>query len=92
MYSLVGSLSVAVALLCAPLANILTTRFGHRVPMLVGKHCTLYNTPYTLLNITGMLACSLGQCMAGLCTSFNTFIVCQGLIFGVGKQTDVLPS
>lgn len=38
MFSLVGSLSVAVALLCAPLANILTTRFGHRIPMLIGKH------------------------------------------------------
>jgi hypothetical protein len=38
-YSLVGSLSVAVALLCAPLANILTKTFGHRVPMLFGKQC-----------------------------------------------------
>ena len=36
-YSFVGSLSVAIALLCAPLANILTKRFGHRVPMLVGE-------------------------------------------------------
>ncbi|GAB7324255.1 hypothetical protein MBLNU13_g07606t2 [Cladosporium sp. NU13] len=60
MYSLVGSLSVAVALLCAPLANILTTRFGHRIPMLIG------------------------QCMAGLCITFGTFIVCQGLVFGIG--------
>jgi MFS family permease len=91
MYSLVGSLSVAVALLCAPLANILTTRFGHRVPMLIGKYKTSGNKLYTLLRILGMLACSLGQCMAGLCTTFNTFIVCQGLVFGVGKQTDAVP-
>jgi MFS family permease len=90
MYSLVGSLSVSVALLCAPFANILTTRFGHRVPMLVGKHSTDPNMLCTLLNVTGMLACSLGQCMAGLCTTFNTFIVCQGLVFGVGKQFDGL--
>lgn len=38
MYSLVGSLSVAVALLCAPLANVMTKSFGHRVPMFTGKH------------------------------------------------------
>jgi MFS-type transporter involved in bile tolerance (Atg22 family) len=88
MYSLVGSLSVAVALLCAPLANFLTTRFGHRVPMLVGK-CNVQPYACTLLSFTGMLACSLGQCMAGLCTTFDTFIVCQGLVFGIGKQLDV---
>jgi hypothetical protein len=46
---------------------------------------------YTLLSFTGMLACSLGQCMAGFCTTFNTFIVCQGLVFGVGKHPHVLP-
>lgn len=34
---------------------------------------------------TGMLACSLGQCLAGLCTTFETFIVCQGLVFGIGE-------
>jgi MFS family permease len=88
MYSLVGSLSVAVALLCAPLANVLTKRFGHRMPMLGGKH-TIESTLFlfTSLIILGMLACSLGQCMAGLCTTFNTFIVCQGFVFGVGKQS-----
>jgi MFS family permease len=87
MYSLVGSLSVAVALLCAPLANVLTKRFGHRMPMLAGKH-TIESTLFlsTSLTILGMLACSLGQCMAGLCTTFNTFIVCQGFVFGVGTQ------
>jgi hypothetical protein len=56
--------------------------------MLIGKS----NVPHlldTLLSFTGMLACSLGQCMAGLCTTFNTFIVCQGLVFGVGKQSNV---
>ena len=46
-YSLVGSLSVAVALLCAPLANLLTKRFGHRLPMLIGKQCLS-----TMTNIT----------------------------------------
>jgi MFS family permease len=87
MYSLVGSLSVAVALLCAPLATVLTKRFGHRMPMLAGKH-TIESTLFlsTSLTILGMLACSLGQCMAGLCTTFNTFIVCQGFVFGVGTQ------
>lgn len=38
-----------------------------------------------LTQFVGMLACSLGQCMAGLCTTFETFIVCQGLVFGIGE-------
>jgi hypothetical protein len=88
-YSLVGSLSVAVALLCAPLANILTKTFGHRVPMLFGKQC-LSTRLWTQLKVfTGMVACSLGQCMAGLCRSFGAYIACQGLIFGIGMDTKI---
>ena len=34
-----------------------------------------------------MLACSLGQCMAGLCRSFGAYIACQGLVFGIGMHT-----
>lgn len=49
MYSLVGSLSVAVALLCAPLANVMTKSFGHRVPMLVGEDYSIYHQLLTFL-------------------------------------------
>lgn len=86
--SLVGSLSVAIALLCAPLANILTKHFGHRTPMLAGKQHRLAKLTESILLTShkGMLACSLGQCMAGFCTTFRTYIVCQGFLFGIGKK------
>lgn len=87
-FSLVGSLSVAIALLCAPLANILTKHFGHRTPMLAGKQYRIAKLSNSILLTShkGMLACSLGQCMAGLCTTFRTYIVCQGFLFGIGKK------
>jgi hypothetical protein len=31
-----------------------------------------------------MLCIVLGQCMAGICTTFGGFIACQGVIFGIG--------
>ena len=37
-----------------------------------------------------MVACSLGQCMAGLCRSFGAYIACQGLIFGIGMNTKIM--
>jgi hypothetical protein len=89
-YSLVGSLSVAVALLCAPLANILTKRFGHRLPMLIGEQSLWTTLRNSLKGSSGIVACSLGQCMAGICRSFGAYIACQGLIFGIGMDTKIM--
>ena len=33
---------------------------------------------------TGWICTTLGQCMAGICTHYYTFMVCQGIIFGMG--------
>nr|KIR86686.1 hypothetical protein I308_03005 [Cryptococcus tetragattii IND107] len=32
----------------------------------------------------GTVCIVLGQCMAGICHSFGTFLVCQGIVFGIG--------
>lgn len=32
----------------------------------------------------GMVCIVLGQCMAGICTTFGGFIACQGVVFGIG--------
>ena len=37
-----------------------------------------------------MVACNLGQCMAGLCRSFGAYIACQGLVFGIGMNTKIM--
>lgn len=34
--------------------------------------------------LMGAIGVGLGQCLAGICTSFGPFLVCQGLVFGVG--------
>jgi len=31
-----------------------------------------------------MICIVLGQCMAGICTTFGGFIACQGVLFGIG--------
>ena len=33
----------------------------------------------------GAVCIVLGQCMAGIVTSFGPFLVCQGVIFGAGE-------
>ncbi|WVQ80597.1 hypothetical protein IAT38_002702 [Cryptococcus sp. DSM 104549] len=73
-YAWVGGLSVAVCLLCGPLANYISRRFGFKV-------C------YAL----GMLGTVLGQCMAGICTTYGTFLVCQGVVFGIGLGLTMIP-
>ena len=32
----------------------------------------------------GIIGVVLGQCLAGICTSFSAYLVCQGLVFGIG--------
>jgi len=32
----------------------------------------------------GAICICLGQCLAGICTHFYTFMVCQGIVFGIG--------
>lgn len=34
--------------------------------------------------MTGATCVVLGQCLAGLCTTFAPFLICQGVVFGVG--------
>ncbi|ODN95882.1 hypothetical protein L198_04501 [Cryptococcus wingfieldii CBS 7118] len=46
-----------------------------------------FRIPYAL----GALCVVLGQCMAGICTSFGTFLVCQGVIFGLGLGLTMIP-
>ena len=79
-YAWVGGLSVAVALGCAPLANLLSRRFGFRIPMMIGESMLL-DSP----DDSGVVCVVLGQCMAGICTGFAGFLVCQGLVFGIGE-------
>lgn len=40
----------------------------------------------------GAVCVGLGQCMAGVTTSFAGFIVCQGLVFGFGMGLILVPS
>lgn len=40
----------------------------------------------------GALCVGLGQCMAGVATSFAGFIICQGVVFGVGMGFILVPS
>ncbi|WVQ72898.1 hypothetical protein IAR50_002459 [Cryptococcus sp. DSM 104548] len=46
-----------------------------------------FRVPYTI----GALCVVLGQCMAGICKSFGTFLVCQGVIFGLGLGLTMIP-
>jgi hypothetical protein len=34
--------------------------------------------------VLGALGVGLGQCFAGICTSFGPFLACQGIVFGIG--------
>ncbi|ERS97877.1 hypothetical protein HMPREF1624_06048 [Sporothrix schenckii ATCC 58251] len=74
-YGFVGGLSIAGALLSAPLMHFLINKFGFRVPFVLGIVCVV-----------------LGQCLAGLCTSFGAYLVCQGLVFSIGLGAILLPS
>lgn len=47
-----------------------------------------FKTPLYL----GTVCVGLGQCMAGVTTSFAGFIVCQGLVFGFGMGLILVPS
>ncbi|ORY27880.1 major facilitator superfamily domain-containing protein [Naematelia encephala] len=46
-----------------------------------------FRTPMML----GALCTVLGQCMAGICHSFATFMVCQGVVFGLGLGMTLVP-
>ncbi|KIR35552.1 hypothetical protein I352_01827 [Cryptococcus deuterogattii MMRL2647] len=73
-YAWVGGLSVAVCLLCGPISNYISRKFGFRVALSIGTVCIV-----------------LGQCMAGICHSFGTFLVCQGIVFGIGLGMTLVP-
>nr|ODN89420.1 hypothetical protein L203_02130 [Cryptococcus depauperatus CBS 7841] len=75
-FAWVGGLSVATALLCGPLSNYLSRIFGFRI-----AH-----------NPLGTIGIVLGQCMAGICHSFATFLVCQGIVFGFGLGMIMVPA
>lgn len=39
----------------------------------------------------GAVCVSVGQCAAGVCKTFGPFLVCQGVIFGIGEHGVVAP-
>ncbi|KAI9636267.1 UM00103-like protein [Dioszegia hungarica] len=47
---------------------------------------------YRVALLIGATCVVLGQCMAGLCTSFAPFLVCQGVVFGAGLGFVLVPS
>ena len=34
----------------------------------------------------GVVCVVLGQCLAGICENFAAFLVCQGVVFGIGES------
>ncbi|RSH89199.1 hypothetical protein EHS25_002311 [Saitozyma podzolica] len=40
----------------------------------------------------GAVCVSVGQCAAGVCKSFGPFLVCQGVIFGIGLGLTLIPA
>ncbi|KAK8858387.1 hypothetical protein IAR55_002614 [Kwoniella newhampshirensis] len=47
---------------------------------------------FRITMLLGAVCIVLGQCMAGICTSFATFLVCQGIVFGMGLGLTLVPS
>nr|XP_031859675.1 uncharacterized protein CI109_004950 [Kwoniella shandongensis]KAA5526747.1 hypothetical protein CI109_004950 [Kwoniella shandongensis] len=47
---------------------------------------------FRITMLLGAACIVLGQCMAGICKSFWTFLVCQGIVFGVGLGLTLVPS
>lgn len=84
-YAWVGGLSVAVCLLCGPISNYISRKFGFRVALSIGRLTVgVINKHWLKKILLGTVCIVLGQCMAGICHSFGTFLVCQGIVFGIG--------
>ena len=83
----------------APLANWMLKRFDFRIVMMIGGLPFRVIPPSALVQVTGrrenigiqlmvirigVAGVVLGQCLAGICRNFAEFLVCQGVLFGLG--------
>lgn len=73
-----------MCLLCGPISNYISRKFGFRVALSIGRLMVGDLQALTKKILLGTVCIVLGQCMAGICHSFGTFLVCQGIVFGIG--------
>lgn len=75
-----------MCLLCGPISNYISRKFGFRVALSMGGLMVsdLKAVTKKKKKLLGTVCIVLGQCMAGICHSFGTFLVCQGIVFGIG--------
>lgn len=73
-----------MCLLCGPISNYISRKFGFRVALSIGRLMVGDLQALTKKILLGTVRIVLGQCMAGICHSFGTFLVCQDIVFGIG--------